>query len=669
MTSTEPPEIRSSHTDNHVDTTAATISAPEADASHLRRNPDTQFLSPAMSVDSSIDGDKDSVNTAIHDGSSAQTRILAPAPIPESSQWRRLSVDDHLVANSSDDDESSFSDSDSDSFSSSEDEEDNNLIANEDDPNHNDTADEKPVTWSSLPKKSQLAILTIARLSEPLTQTSLQAYMFYQLKSFDPSLPDSTISGQAGILQGSFTAAQFLTAVWWGRLADAEWMGRKRVLLIGSLGTCLSCLGFGFSRSFVAAAVFRTLGGVLNSNVGVMRTMIAEIIEEKKYQSRAFLLLPMCFNIGVIIGPVLGGALADPVKNYPQIFGPGTFLGGANGVEWMRKWPFLLPNLLSAVFIFCSLLAVFFGLDETHETARYRSDWGRQLGHRIARALRRTRNKDSKYYQRLNEHPDDESLYIDDNTSHHHRRSISISSRSSRPKPKTHQRPKFREIYTRNVLLTLLAQFLLAFHTSAFNAITFTFLPTPRAPPESHRGWFHFSGGLGLPSSRVGLATAIIGIIGLPLQIFIYPWVQGYLGTLRSFRTFLPFSSLAYALMPFLLLLPRAAYIVWPAFTVVIALQVVSRTFALPAAVILVNNSVSDAKVLGTINGVSQSISSAARTLGPFLGGWGLGEGLRENFVGGVWWGLAVEAVLGWVVLWFIWEGKGIERKKKSSSK
>jgi MFS family permease len=142
--------------------------------------------------------------------------------------------------------------------------------------------EEKPVTWSSLPKKGQLAILTFARLSEPLTQTSLQAYMFYQLKSFDPSLPDSEITVQAGILQGSFTAAQFLTAVWWGRLADAECMGRKRVLLIGLVGTCISCLGFGFSRSFTSAMVFRILGGVLNSNIGVMRTLIAEIIAEKK---------------------------------------------------------------------------------------------------------------------------------------------------------------------------------------------------------------------------------------------------------------------------------------------------------------------------------------------------------------------------------------------------
>lgn len=541
--------------------------------------------------------------------------------------------------------DTSFNDSDGD-----DDAEDADLVI--------DTPSEKPVTWASLPKKGQLAILTFARLSEPLTQTSLQAYLFYQLKSFDPSLPDSTISTQAGIMQGSFTAAQFLTAVWWGRLADAEWMGRKRVLLIGLLGTCISCLGFGFSRSFAAAVVFRVLGGILNSNVGVMRTMISEIIEEKKYQSRAFLLLPMCFNIGVIVGPIVGGSLADPIHSYPHLFGPGSFFGGKHGVGWMERWPFALPNILNAIFTFAAFLAILFGLDETHEVARYRSDWGRQVGRTLFGFF--SRRRVPRHYRQLRNLEDNESLYMDG----------SVTSTSAPSSPirlqglPRHKRPGFRQIWTPNVLLTLLVHFLLAFHTSAFNAMTFVFLPTPRAPENSRRGFFHFSGGLGLPSSRVGLATAIIGVIGLPLQIFVYPHVQSRLGTLSSFRTFLPFSPVAYTLMPFLVIIPRYPWLVWSAFTAVVGLQVISRTFALPAAIILVNNCVTDPSILGTVHGVAQSIASAARTLGPFIGGWGLGLGLKNNLVGGIWWALALEALVGWLLLWTIHEGKGIERRK-----
>ncbi|KAL4946638.1 hypothetical protein BDV06DRAFT_208547 [Aspergillus oleicola] len=598
------------------------------------RDRDAHSFQHAQHDDLSTSSDTRSVHTAIHDDHDAHSphlRLLDPAPIPEDQpRW-------------------SARDNDSDDTSGDEDA----PLAST-----SRTPDEKPVTWSSLPNKGQLAILTIARLSEPLTQTSLQAYLFYQLRSFDPSLPESTISTQAGILQGSFTAAQFLTAVVWGRLADSEVMGRKRVLLIGLLGTCISCLGFGFSRSFASAAVFRTLGGALNSNVGVMRTMISEIIEEKKFQSRAFLLLPMCFNIGVIVGPILGGMLADPRRNYPGLFGPGSVFGGASGVWWMERWPFALPNLISAVFIFLSWSAVFLGLDETHEVVRYRSDWGRKLGKRLTRLFRRRRYW---HYRTLSE-------YADGSTSLYESRSV--TSRSAPPSPirarlrRQHlKRPSFRQIWTPNILLTLLVQFLLAFHTSAFNSMTFIFLPNSRAPPETQHPPFRFGGGLGLPSSRVGMATAIIGFIGLPLQIFLYPRIQGKLGTLTSFRTFLPFSPLSYALMPFLILIPsNAPYLVWPAFTLVVALQVISRTFALPAAVILVNNCVTDASILGTVHGVAQSISSAARTLGPLLTGWGLGLGLKFNLVGGVWWALAVEALLGWVLLGTIYEGRGIDR-------
>jgi hypothetical protein len=33
------------------------------------------------------------------------------------------------------------------------------------------------------------------------------------------------------------------------------------------------------------------------------RTMISEITKEKRYQSRAFLILPMSFNVAGIVGP------------------------------------------------------------------------------------------------------------------------------------------------------------------------------------------------------------------------------------------------------------------------------------------------------------------------------------------------------------------------------
>ena len=145
-----------------------------------------------------------------------------------------------------------------------------------------DSKQDTPVTWMSLPKKGQLTVLTLARLVEPLTERSLAAYLFYQLRYFNPDLPDSTIASQGGLFTAAFAAAQFLTAVWWGRAADTPWIGRKRVLLVGLFGTCVSCIGVGFAKSFAQALFFRACAGCLNGNVGVMRTMISEIIKEKK---------------------------------------------------------------------------------------------------------------------------------------------------------------------------------------------------------------------------------------------------------------------------------------------------------------------------------------------------------------------------------------------------
>ncbi|KAF3282665.1 hypothetical protein TWF970_001411 [Orbilia oligospora] len=82
------------------------------------------------------------------------------------------------------------------------------------------------------------------------------------------------------------------------------------------------------------------MAGGSNATTGVLRTVVAELIKEKKYQSRAFLIMPMCMNIGIIIGPILGGLLANPVESHPSIFGPGSWLGGKAGVQWMKEYPY-----------------------------------------------------------------------------------------------------------------------------------------------------------------------------------------------------------------------------------------------------------------------------------------------------------------------------------------
>lgn len=238
--------------------------------------------------------------------------------------------------------------------------------------NEDQTADGFPIqqypppspTWGNMPAKPQLAILALSRFVDFFQMAALQTIMVHQLKSFDEGLPDSVISHQAGVLQGSFTAAQIITSVLWGRAADQPEVGRKLVLNIGLVGTGVTCIGLAFSKSYAQAVAWRVLGGAVNGTVGSARTMVAECVP-KRYHPRAFLLLPAAFNFANMLGPILSGMLVDPVDGFPKLFGPGSAFGGADGVVWMREYPYALANLLSTVLLFLEAILVGIGCKET----------------------------------------------------------------------------------------------------------------------------------------------------------------------------------------------------------------------------------------------------------------------------------------------------------------
>ncbi|KAB8265283.1 MFS general substrate transporter [Aspergillus pseudonomiae] len=529
-----------------------------------------------------------------------------------------------------------------------------------------------PVTWMTLPRKKQLALLGLCRVFDFLQIASLQAYMFYQLKSFDESLSDADVSTQAGILQGAFTAAQFATAIPWGRVADAEWGGRKFVLLVGLLGTAVSCLGVAFATSFAQAVFWRSFGGAINGTVGIIRTMIAENVKEKKYHSRAFLILPIGFNIASLFGPVMGGMLADPVRSYPTLFGPNSSFGGADGVQWLVRYPYALPMLANAIFLSFAAFCVGMGLEETLEACKGKPGLGVFTARIFARGIRAVVPSSSPLYQRLPFADYDEDGPL---LSHHRDPTESYELEEKAAKPLRHKRSlPFRRLWTKNVLCTLLAQAFFDFQMGAFNNLWLLFLSSPRydsndpaAPAQ--RLPFIFTGGLGMLPQSVGFATAILGVIGMLLQFTVYPAINSRLGTAKSYQYFLTLFPLAYAFAPYIALAPSSApppgqangAWVWFSIIVVLFLQVTARTFTLPTSIILLNNCSPHPSVLGTIHGIGQSVSSAFRTVGPIFSGSWYGYGLEIGMVGFAWWLIALVSVFGCVAAIFVYEGSGHE--------
>lgn len=253
---------------------------------------------------------------------------------------------------------------------------------------------------------------------------------------------------------------------------------------------------------------------------------------------------------------------------------------------------------------------------------------------------------------------------------------IAKPSKSARRQPRYTQRLPFRRIFTRNVCVTLLARFCLAFHVGTFNSLWFVFLSTPVYDPNNKATEgpgrhlpFVFTGGLGLPPAKVGTAMAVLGVLGITLQLFVYPALSARLGTVRCLRMALLCFPMAYFLAPYLALVPssteppapKSGPAMWVAISGVLLCQVVGRTFASPNMAILVNNCSPHPSVLGTFHGLAQTFSSAARTLGPVLCGFLYGVGLAHGVVGGVWWGLSMWAAMGWLTSWLLKEGDGHE--------
>lgn len=115
-----------------------------------------------------------------------------------------------------------------------------------------------------------------------------------------------------GFLLGVFSIAQFFGAPILGSLADKY--GRKKLMLLSIAGTLAGYVLFAIGideRSILLCFISRILDGFTGGNISIAMSAISDITEEKD-RSKNFGLIGMSFGLGFILGPFIGGILADP---------------------------------------------------------------------------------------------------------------------------------------------------------------------------------------------------------------------------------------------------------------------------------------------------------------------------------------------------------------------
>ncbi|KAF7517843.1 hypothetical protein G7054_g13675 [Neopestalotiopsis clavispora] len=495
-----------------------------------------------------------------------------------------------------------------------------------------DPEDKRP----KLPTK-QLAILAVARFAEPLALTSVFPYLPEMIASF--GVEKKEVAKWAGATSAVFSLAQSLTAVPWGRASDK--VGRKPVIMIGLLCTMTCFLVWGCSTSLAMAITVRAIQGASNGNVGIIRTMVAEMVPEKELQPRAFSIMPLVWSIGSIFGPAFGGFFAKPAERFPWIFG---------NSEFFKAYPFALPNILGSIIFLVSVTTGTLFLKETLASKRDSRDWGLVLGERLKAALPGGQPKRTRRYS-----------FQDDEASAPLLRS-DISRQASSKSAVKHVAPappSYRSVFSRQSVINLISYTFLALHSVAYDQILPVFLNYPRDEhdPANFQLPFVFTGGFGMSSGSIGTIFTIYGLVCGLIQFLLFPPLCSYFGVLNCFKACAITFPLVYIVTPFTTLVEddttRIAVLM-----AVMSVKACCVIIGFPCTTILLTNSATSLNILGTLNGFATTFSALGRASGPALAGSAFTWGVRHGIIAIPWWLLAVIAAIGAIPAWWIEEGE-----------
>ena len=362
---------------------------------------------------------------------------------------------------------------------------------------------------SPLPKK-QMAILAVIALCEQTALNSISPYLPSMASTF-PEVNPGQVGIYVGTIASAFALAQLASNFFWGWLSDH--IGRKPVIMLGTFFTALCFIAFGFVKTLPQAIAVQAFMGLLNGNQGVVSTCLGEITDRSN-QSKAFTYLPVIYGLGGITGPIIGGVLVRSTSN---------------------KYPFLLPNLLSALVLIVDLAITAVFLEESLEEAQYLQPLGKRVKHLFVWAWQFTSSSRPHYLKHKRRTSDQSQANGVEEVSDDE----DADGEQEPPNffPATEEL-KSRDVFNRDTILLLVTYLIFQLSNISFNSLYPIFAQA--APPT----------GRALDPEEIGLSLAFAGAVTILFQVGIFGKLRDHMGNRWAYRAGLAGFVVAYVLMP-----------------------------------------------------------------------------------------------------------------------
>ncbi|KAL5205107.1 hypothetical protein ABZP36_009978 [Zizania latifolia] len=191
----------------------------------------------------------------------------------------------------------------------------------------------------------ELFFVAVTTLASSLPITCLFPFLYFMVRDLGVAQREEDIGYYAGFLGASYMVGRSFAAIFWGVVADR--IGRKPVIMFSILSVVIFNTLFGLSKTYWMAITTRFVLGALNGLLAPIKAYSIEVCQTQ-HQALGLSIVSTAWGLGLVIGPALGGYLAQPVEKYPHVFSKESVF---------ERFPYLLPCLGVSLFAAAVLIS------------------------------------------------------------------------------------------------------------------------------------------------------------------------------------------------------------------------------------------------------------------------------------------------------------------------